>query len=92
MNPETITITERSMYDAIVEFPKMKVAVRTREERVSEIRYLPPNVAVQAPRNALAERAARQALQMASARRTSRPWSVRASPEGVRSLIRRDRP
>ena len=48
------------MYDAIVSFPKMKVAVRTREERVSEIRYLPDHVAAQAPRNALAERAARQ--------------------------------
>jgi len=48
------------MYDAIVAFPKMKVAVRTREERVSEIRYLPEHAAVQAPRNALAERAARQ--------------------------------
>ena len=48
------------MYDAIIEFPKMKVAVRTRDERVSEIRYLPPQVAVQAPRNALAERAARK--------------------------------
>ena len=60
MKPGTITITVPSMYDAIVEFPKMKVAVRTRDERVSEIRYLPPQVAVQAPRNALAERAARQ--------------------------------
>ena len=48
------------MYDAIVEFPKMKVAVRTREERVSDIRYLPPQVDVQPARNALAERAARQ--------------------------------
>ena len=48
------------MYDAIIEFPKMKVAVRTRDERVSEIRYLPPQVAAQMPRNALAERAARQ--------------------------------
>ena len=60
MNPETITITVPSMYDAIVEFPKMKVAVRTRDEQLSEIRYLPPNVAVHAPRNALADRAARQ--------------------------------
>ena len=48
------------MYDAIIEFPKMKVAVRTRDERVSEIRYLPTQVAVQAPRTALADRAARQ--------------------------------
>jgi methylated-DNA-[protein]-cysteine S-methyltransferase len=48
------------MYDAIVPFPKMKVAVRTREERVTEICYLPPNAAAKAPRNALADRAARQ--------------------------------
>jgi len=29
------------MYDVVVEFPKMKVAVRTRDERVVEISYLP---------------------------------------------------
>jgi methylated-DNA-[protein]-cysteine S-methyltransferase len=48
------------MYDAIVEFPKMKVAVRLCDERVSEIRYLPPQVATQSPRSALAEEAVRQ--------------------------------
>jgi methylated-DNA-[protein]-cysteine S-methyltransferase len=48
------------MYDAIIEFPKMKVAVRTREERVTEICYLPPTAATRAPGSALAERAARQ--------------------------------
>ena len=48
------------MYDAIIEFPKMKVAVKTREERVAEIRYLPPSVPQRAPRNALAARAAEQ--------------------------------
>ena len=48
------------MFDVIVEFPKMKVAVRTGEERVLEIRYLPPSSAVVAPKNPLAERAARQ--------------------------------
>lgn len=47
------------MYDAIIEFPKMKVAVRTRDERVSEICYLPPSVSTRAPANALAGRAAR---------------------------------
>lgn len=51
------------MYDAIIEFPKMKVALRTREERVCEISYLPPSVAARAPANALAERAARQLAQ-----------------------------
>jgi methylated-DNA-[protein]-cysteine S-methyltransferase len=48
------------MYDAIIEFPKMKVAVRTRDDRVSAICYLPPGVATRPPANALAERAARQ--------------------------------
>ncbi|HEY3074693.1 MAG TPA: methylated-DNA--[protein]-cysteine S-methyltransferase [Burkholderiales bacterium] len=48
------------MYDVIIEFPKMKVAVTTRDERVTDIRYLPPSVAPRAPGNALAERAARQ--------------------------------
>ncbi len=48
------------MFDVIVEFPKMKVGVVTREECVVEIRYLPPHVASQAARNTLAETAARQ--------------------------------
>jgi methylated-DNA-[protein]-cysteine S-methyltransferase len=48
------------MYDAIVEFPKMKVAVRMHENRVAEISYLPPSVATRAPANALAARAAQQ--------------------------------
>jgi methylated-DNA-[protein]-cysteine S-methyltransferase len=38
----------------------MKVALKTRGERVSEIRYLPPSVDSKGPSNALAERAARQ--------------------------------
>jgi methylated-DNA-[protein]-cysteine S-methyltransferase len=48
------------MFDVIVEFPKMKVAVATRGGRVAEIRYLPPSVEAKAPGNPLAERAARQ--------------------------------
>jgi methylated-DNA-[protein]-cysteine S-methyltransferase len=48
------------VFDVIVEFPRMKVAVATRDDRVAEIRYLPPSAALLAPRNALAERAARQ--------------------------------
>ena len=48
------------MYDVIIAYPKMKVAVATREDRVVGIRYLPPAAEVQAPANALAERAARQ--------------------------------
>jgi methylated-DNA-[protein]-cysteine S-methyltransferase len=48
------------MYDVVLGFPKMKVAVLTRGDRVAEIRYLPPESPVVPPRNALAERAARQ--------------------------------
>ncbi len=48
------------MFDVIIEFPKMKVALATRDDRVAEIRYLPPSADVLAPRNPLAERAARQ--------------------------------
>ena len=60
MNWGQIKIKVAAMYDAIVEFPRMKVAVRTRDERVAEICYLPPAAPMRAPRNALAERAARQ--------------------------------
>src|SRR5260221_6098565 len=48
------------MFDAIIEFPKMKVAVNTRDGCVTDISYLPPSVVVQKPTNPLAERAARQ--------------------------------
>ena len=48
------------MLDVTVDFPKMKVAVATREERVVEIRYLLLSSPGIAARNALAERAARQ--------------------------------
>ena len=48
------------MLDVVVDFPKMKVGVRTREGRVVEIRYLPLSSAVISPKNELAERAARQ--------------------------------
>ena len=48
------------MYDVVLEFPKMKVGVKTREGHVVAIRYLPPAAEAMAPRNALAERAARQ--------------------------------
>jgi methylated-DNA-[protein]-cysteine S-methyltransferase len=47
-------------WDAVIGFPKMKVAVATRAGRVAGIRYLPPEAPETAPRNALAERAARQ--------------------------------
>ena len=48
------------MYDVVIAYPKMKVGVATRGGRVSGIRYLPPAAPLQAPANALAERAARQ--------------------------------
>lgn len=48
------------MFDVIVEFPKMKVAVATRDDRVVEIRYLPPSVEAKAPVNDLAALAASQ--------------------------------
>ena len=48
------------MFDVIVEFPKMKVGVATRDERVTEIRFLPPSTPIQKAKNLLAERAAQQ--------------------------------
>jgi len=48
------------MFDVIVEFPKMKVGVVTREDRVVEIRYLPLSAPTIPAGNALAGRAARQ--------------------------------
>ena len=47
-------------WDAVIEFPKMKVAIATRDERVSGIRYLPLVSESKDPQNALAERAVRQ--------------------------------
>jgi len=47
-------------WDAVIEFPKMRVAVSTRDDRVAGIRYLPPGAVLKAPENALAERAVRQ--------------------------------
>ena len=47
-------------WDAVIEFPKMKVAVATKEDRVAGIRYLPLSAASKDPETPLAERAARQ--------------------------------
>jgi methylated-DNA-[protein]-cysteine S-methyltransferase len=47
-------------WDAVIEFPVMKVGVRTRDERVVEIRYLPLSSSNIAPESSLAERAVRQ--------------------------------
>lgn len=48
------------MFDVTVDFPRMKVAVKTRDERIVEIRYLPLSAPDIAPTNALAARAAEQ--------------------------------
>lgn len=48
------------MYDVVVAFPRMKVAVRTRDGRVTDICYLPPSTKVLSPRTPLAEQAAQQ--------------------------------
>jgi methylated-DNA-[protein]-cysteine S-methyltransferase len=48
------------MFDVIVGFPRMKVAVATRGARIAEIRYLPPSAALISAQNPLAEEAARQ--------------------------------
>jgi len=48
------------VFDVIVAFPRMRVAVKTRGERVAEIRYLPPQTPLVDPKSGLAERAAQQ--------------------------------
>jgi methylated-DNA-[protein]-cysteine S-methyltransferase len=48
------------MFDVIVDFPRMKVAVATRGDRVCEIRYLAPSTEPTAPSSVLGEKAARQ--------------------------------
>jgi methylated-DNA-[protein]-cysteine S-methyltransferase len=48
------------VFDVTIDFPKFKVGVATREGRVAEIRYLPLCAPAIAPRNPLAEEAARQ--------------------------------
>jgi methylated-DNA-[protein]-cysteine S-methyltransferase len=47
-------------WDAVIEFPVMKVGLSTRDDHVVEIRYLPLSSPTISPRNALAERAVRQ--------------------------------
>ena len=48
------------MYDVVLAFPRMRVAVRTRDERVTDIEYLPPSAPLSSPRTSLGEKAARQ--------------------------------
>jgi methylated-DNA-[protein]-cysteine S-methyltransferase len=47
-------------WDAVIEFPVMKVGLKTRDARIVAIQYLAPSVPGEAPKNELAERAARQ--------------------------------
>lgn len=48
------------MYDVVIDFPKFKVGVKTRDERVVEIKYLPLSAPSVPPKTPLAERAAKQ--------------------------------
>ena len=48
------------MFDVTVDFPRMKVAVATRDARVVEIRYLPLSAPGIQAKNSLAEKAAQQ--------------------------------
>jgi methylated-DNA-[protein]-cysteine S-methyltransferase len=48
------------MFDVVVAFPRMKVAVRTRDGLVTDICYLPPSAPLVSPQSELADRAARQ--------------------------------
>ena len=49
-----------SFYAAVIEFPKMRVGIRIDGERITGIRYLPPETPLKAPESQLAERAVRQ--------------------------------
>ena len=48
------------MFDAVIPFPRMNVAVATRDGCVTDITYLPSTAPLKSPANALAERAAKQ--------------------------------
>ena len=48
------------MYDVVIEFPKMKVGVATRDGRVVEIRYLPAMTETKSPVNPFVAGVARQ--------------------------------
>ncbi len=48
------------MYDVVIDFPKFKLGVKTRDERLVEIKYLPLSAQSVAPKTPLAARAAKQ--------------------------------
>ena len=47
-------------YAAVIEFPRMRVAIHIEDERLTGIRYLPPETPLMAPKGELAERAVLQ--------------------------------
>jgi methylated-DNA-[protein]-cysteine S-methyltransferase len=47
-------------FDAVIGLPAMTIGIRTRADRMAEIRYLPSSAPLAAPKNKLAECAARQ--------------------------------
>lgn len=48
------------MYDVVIDFPKFKVGVKTRDERVVEIKYLPSTTPTVPAKTSLGKRAAEQ--------------------------------
>ena len=48
------------MYDVVIDFPKFKLGVKTHEELVTEIRYLPVSIEAFPAKSPLAARAAKQ--------------------------------
>ncbi len=60
MKPNHASEAAGALFCAVVEAPFGALGVRTAGDLLREIVYLPPSFALQAPRNALAERAARQ--------------------------------
>jgi methylated-DNA-[protein]-cysteine S-methyltransferase len=48
------------VYDVVIDFPKFKLGVKTRDERVVEIRYLPSTTPAVPAKTPLAKRAAEQ--------------------------------
>jgi methylated-DNA-[protein]-cysteine S-methyltransferase len=48
------------VYDVVIDFPKFKLGVKTRDERLVEIKYLPLSAQSVAPKTPLAARAAKQ--------------------------------
>jgi methylated-DNA-[protein]-cysteine S-methyltransferase len=61
MLPTAVTAQKiAARFCAVLEYPAMRVGIRTDGERIAEIAYLPSSVPLAPPRNRLAERAARQ--------------------------------